>query len=230
MARKKIPRKKLLKEPDEFQTLSARAIEWAGGHRTQLIWTVSIVLFLAAGYAALRFHTARTNAQALALLERNIARYHQVLKSDGAAKAYDAVRPAFEQLLARYGGSTCAQRATLYYANISYAAGKYDQALALYRRQLDGFRDSPLLKNLIRCSVAYAQEAERSYPPAIASFQQILNAPVTSLKDEALFNLALVYAATGDVAKERAALQKIVSQHKDSLYFELAAERIAELK
>lgn len=230
MARKKIPRKKLLKEPDEFQTLSARAIEWAGGHRTQLIWAISIVVLMALGFTALRFHMARNNAKALALLERNIASYRQVLKSDGAKKAYTAVRPGFQELLERYGSSPSAQRATLYYANISYAAGKYDQALALYRKSLESFRNNPLIEDLIRSSVAYAQEAKRTYPSAIASFQEVLNAPVTPLKDEALVNLAAVYAATGDTAKEREALQKIVSQHKDSLYFELASERIAELK
>ena len=45
------------------------------------------------------------------------------------------------------------------------------------------------------------------------------------MKDEALFMLGAIYAKLGETAKSRGAFEKIVSEHGDSIYTELAREK-----
>jgi TolA-binding protein len=47
------------------------------------------------------------------------------------------------------------------------------------------------------------------------------------MKDEALFNLGRLYAAMGENEKSTAAFKKIVSDYTDSIYIELARERVS---
>ena len=53
--RKKVSRKKLLKEPDEFITFSGRMFQFVMKHKTQLTYAVSIVVALIAVLSGYRF-------------------------------------------------------------------------------------------------------------------------------------------------------------------------------
>jgi tetratricopeptide (TPR) repeat protein len=47
------------------------------------------------------------------------------------------------------------------------------------------------------------------------------------MKDEALFNLGRLYAAMGENEKSLMAFKKIISDYSDSIYVELARERVS---
>jgi tetratricopeptide (TPR) repeat protein len=230
MARKKVTRKQLLKEPDEFLTLSAKTIQWAQANSRQLSWTLAAILLLAIVFSAIRFFSVQAEAKSLVLLDQHKAAYEALLKKDGTPqKAYGQVKPSLEALIKKYNGKNGAKMATVFYADISYRAGQYDQAIGLYRRALDDYREEPAIHDLIVSSLAYAYQGKKDYPSALKYFQQLVDGPRTTLKPEALFNLAAVYAQSGDAAGEKEALQKIIAEYDNSIYAPVAREKLAVL-
>ena len=71
MAKKrKKTRKELLKEPDEFLTISAKLIGLAREHQTQLAWALGAIFFLALVVSGFRLYLIRAESNASALLDR----------------------------------------------------------------------------------------------------------------------------------------------------------------
>ncbi len=230
MARKKVTRKQLLKEPDEFLTLSAKTIQWARANSRRLSWTLAAILLVAIVFSAVRFFSARAEARSLALFDQHKTVYEALLKKDGTPqKAWEKVKPSLETLIKKYSGKNGAKMATVFYADISYRAAKYDEAIKLYLRALDDYRDEPVIHDLIVCSLAYAYQGKKDYPSAEKYFQQVVNGPRPTLKPEALFNLATLYAQNGDAAKEKEVLQKIIAEYDNSTYAPVAREKLASL-
>lgn len=230
MARKRVTRKQLLKEPDEFLTLSAKTIQWARANSRQLSWGLTIILLLAVAFSAVRFFSARAEAKSIALFDENKSNYEAALKKENSPqKAYDQVKPSLEALIKKYDGKNGARMTTVFYANISYDAGHYDQAIELYRKALTDYSQEPVLKDLIVSSLANAYQRKKEYPSAIKYFQQLADGPRVAMKDEALFNLAVAYGESGNTASEKEALQKIVSEYDNSMYAPVAREKLASL-
>lgn len=164
----------------------------------------------------------------MVIFNENKRTYEEILKKDESRqKAYDQVKPSLEALIKKYSGKSGAKMATVLYANISYEAGKFDQAIELYRTALRDYSEEPVLKDLIVSSLAHAYQGKKEPPPAIKDFQQLADGPPSTMKDEALFNLAAVYQESGNSAGEKEALQKIVSEHDSSMYAPVAREKLA---
>ena len=93
--RKKISRKKLLKEPDEFITTSGKIIQFAMQYKTHLIYAVGIVIALIVLIAGYRFFSIRSENKALALWDRAVAKYETSINTQDAIEAYRGVSEDF---------------------------------------------------------------------------------------------------------------------------------------
>ena len=100
---KKITRKELLKEPDQFITFSGRLIAFGQRYGRQLTYAVVALLVLLAGYTAVRYFIARAENRAFALLDQYSAEYRQALPSKGPQAALEAVEKGFNGLVDTYG-------------------------------------------------------------------------------------------------------------------------------
>jgi TolA-binding protein len=96
----------------------------------------------------------------------------------------------------------------------------------LYNKALSDFENNPFVKNLILRDIAYSQEGKKDYKTAAKYLEMIISGPDDANKDETLFNLGRLYAAMGDKNKSSEAFNKIISDHKDSSYLELAKEKM----
>ena len=230
MARKKVTRKQLLKEPDEFLTLSAKTIQWARANSRRLSWTLAAILLVAIVFSAMRFFSARAEAKSLVLYDQQKTAYQKILKEDGTPqKAWEQLKPSLEDIIRKYSGKNGAKMATIFFGDISYRAGKYDEAVKRYLQAMDDYRDEPVIHDLIVISLAYAYAGKKDTPAAEKYFRQIVEGPRPVLKPEALLNLAALYAQSGKPEKEKAALQKIVAEYDNSVYAPVAREKLALL-
>jgi tetratricopeptide (TPR) repeat protein len=112
---------------------------------------------------------------------------------------------------------------------MAYRAGDYDTAMALYRQNLGAFQNDPAIQGLVLSSLAYCQEAKEAYAGAAQYFDQILQSDRFLMQDDALFGLARVYEGMGEKEKRLAMLDRLVADHKDSIYHAVARETAAGL-
>ena len=225
--RKKISRKKLLKEPDEFITTSGKMIQFAMEHKTQLTYAVGIVIALIVLIAGYRFFSIRSENKALALWDRAVTQYETSIKTQDAIEAYRTVTEDFHVILDRYGNNAGGKLARITFANICYNAGEYNQAIKLYEESLKNFEHHPMIYNLILSGLGYANQQLNENQRAATYFEKIAASGGQVLRDEALFNLGVLYDKLGEREKSENAFNQITSDFPDSMYIDIVKERPA---
>jgi len=228
MAKKpKKTRKELLKEPDEFITISGKIIGFLVEHKNQLTYALGVIVALALIFSGYRFFSIRSENKAAALLDQSLAKYEKFKNDKQPLAAYDQVSDDFQLLLDKYGSKQSGKIARLTYANICYKAGKYDQSIELYKRSLTDFEKHPAIHNQVVGSLGYAYEQQADYASAVNYFIRLSSAPDTIMRGEALYHLGWLYDKLGQTDKSKAAFNKILSDHPDFIYIDLVKERMA---
>lgn len=228
MAKKrKKTRKELLREPDEFMTISGKLIGFAIDHKKQLTYALGIIVVLALIISGYRFFSIRAENNAAALLDKNLTKYNSLKADKQPDEVYGEVSADFQFILDKYKGKESAKLARIIYANICYNAGKYKQAIELFKTALTDFAKYPMIRQQILSNLGYAYEQEKDYSTAVGYFEKISTAPEPIMRDEALFHLGRLYDKLGENEKSREAYNKILTDHQDFIYIDLVKERMS---
>lgn len=227
MAKKKISRKQLLKEPDEFLTVSSKLIRFSIEYKKQISLALSVLFVLIVVVLAIRYFSNKAEDKALAMLEKGVTKYESILKDKGPNKAYHEVEKDFQRILKKYSGKKGGNLARVTYANICYNAGDSDKAIELFHTALDDFDDNPALRDLILIGLGYSHKEGKDYKTAAQYFEMVASRTDSIMKDEALFNLGWLYAEIGEPDRSNDAYKKILSDFTDSIYFDLVREKVA---
>ncbi len=227
MPKKKISRKELLKTEDEFITFSTRALQFIMTHKVRIAYGVGGLLVLVILFSGFRYFSLKGENKASALLDQGLEQYQTVLDQKDAVQAYQKVKSDFNNLLDKYSGKKSGKLARISFAHICLNAGEYDRAIELYRRALEDFDGDLSLRDLLLSGLAHSFAGKKDYSAAASYLEEIVSAPDSILKDEALFHLGRIYAAMGNDEKSRDAFSRIVNEYKGSIYFALAQEKLA---
>jgi len=227
MAAKKVTRKQLLKEPDEFITFSARLFQFAINYKVQLLVCLGAVCALVLLASGVIYFSRKSEEKAFSLMQQGLNKYQTLSQTIGPVKAYQEVSGDFEYILKKYAGKDGGKLARVSYADICYKAGEYDKAISLYRQSLKDLGEQEAVKYLILNGLGYSYEAKQEYQEAVTYFQKIASGSESIMKDDALFNLGRIYQKLGNPGKSKEAYEKIVSDHPDSIFIELAKEKMA---
>lgn len=219
-------RKELLKEPDEFITLSSRMLGFMAANKKTIGYVcfgVLLVIVLFSGYIA---YSGWQESQAAAQLAQALAKYERLRAESSQGPAVQAVAEDFKRILNDYGSRSNGAIARVHFANLCYETGDYQQAAALYQESLARFDGDPLMRVLLLKSLGYAHEGLKDYAAAAGYFEQALAAAQKDLQDDVLFHLGDLYARQGESQKSTAAFNRLLSEHQDSIYANLARERL----
>ncbi len=228
MAKKiKKTRKELLKEPDEFITISGKIIGFIVEHKNQITYALGVIVALALIFSGYRFFSIRSENKAAALLDQSLAKYENFKNDKQPVAAYDQVSADFQLILDKYGSQQSGKIARLTYANICYKAGKYDQAINLYKRSLTDFEKHPTIHSQVVGSLGYAYEQQADYASAVSYFKQLSSAADAIMRGDALYHLGWLYDKLGQTDKSTEAYNKIISDHPDFMYIDLVKERMS---
>src|SRR5210317_982164 len=174
MAKKrKKTRKELLREPDEFMTISGKLIGFAVDHKNQLAYALGIIVILALIISGYRFFSIRAENNAAALLDKSLTKYNSLKADKQPDEVYGEVSADFQFILDKYKGKESAKLARIIYANICYNAGKYKQAIELFKTALTDFAKYPMIHQQILSNLGYAYEQEKDYSTAVGYFEKI---------------------------------------------------------
>ena len=225
--RKKVSRKKLLKEPDEFITLSGKMIQFGMQYKKEIIYAVVGVVAIIVLIAGYRFFSIRSENKAMFLLNEAVAKYDRSIQAGDVNQAYQIVAKDFQTLLNQYGNKESGKLAGVTFANICFDAGEYQRSIELYEKALDHFKHHPTLYSLILSGLGHAYEQINENERAVSYFEQIIVSDDKTLHDEALFHLGVLYEKLGKKEKSEKAFNQIISDYPDSIYIDIVRERTA---
>ncbi|MGD8369843.1 MAG: hypothetical protein PVG78_19550, partial [Desulfobacterales bacterium] len=138
--KKKPTRKELLKEPDEFLTLSRRMIQYAAAHQKTIAIAAATFFGALVVFAGFRYYTMWAEDRAFALLDQASAAYDAAAAESDPAAGQRAASEAFTRLFDRYEGKAAAAVGRVVYADICYRAGDPEKAIEMYTQALNAFQ------------------------------------------------------------------------------------------
>jgi len=225
--KKKITRKQLLKEPDEFLVFSRRLFNYAMDNFQYVMIGLGGIILIALIVLGIRaLGISSENKGAIKFSEAKDA-YYQTLATDpqNIEAAYTTAQPAFEETLNDYGKTVSGKMAYIMYANICYDAGRYNKAIELYEKAMNFFDKSSSFYPLLQYNLGYAYVANQDYEKALTILERDAFSPDGLLKDDVLFLLGLVYERMGKNEKRDQIFEMIKIGNEEALFYNIVKNR-----
>lgn len=228
MAKKKVTRKQLLKEPDEFLTFSGRAALFIREHSRQFTYlggavAAGLIIYLGMttfkGYMDKKGQTTYNTA------------YYILAENAGPEKDAEALKESaelFQRVIDKYGMSKVSRLALPELAYLRMAERKYDEAIGLYLEFLDKVPDNSPYQSLARLALAACYEANGELESAIESLSQVVDGPNDFFKEQAMLSLARVYRLDNQKDRSKKILEEFLEKYKSSPFLPLAKAHLAE--
>lgn len=220
MARTERFRRKDLRQPDEFLTLSQQALAYAQEHRTTVLMAAGalvVALGLVVGYRALRASRESNAAQAYGAA-------HAYLQQD----KYPEAAQAFRAVADDYAGTAYGTLARLETANALLLAEKPGEAAVAYQQFLDAGPPTDYLRQSGLTRLGYAHEQSGKLGEALTSFEAAaaMSGPFT---EDAQVGAARTAEESGDTAKATTLYQEFLDKHPTSERRALVMARLVAL-
>lgn len=213
----------MLKQPDEFMTLSSQAITFVKDHKRQFDYlglaVLGLIIIYLGWYAYVRYinnkgQDAYNNA------------YYTMLKNTDTAKDQENQKKKeelFNRVINDYGSSKAARLAVPQLADAKFAQKKYDEAIAKYEEYLGKLSENDPYQYLTMLSLSVCYEEKGDYEKAIQSLEKIIAAGTDDFfKEQAMLSLARVYRLSGKQDKSNETLKQFKEKFPKSVFLELA--------
>jgi tetratricopeptide (TPR) repeat protein len=225
MTQKRLSRKQLLKEPDEFITFSEKGIQWVKENPKKLVYGAGVFLAAVILVSGFRYYRQTRSQTSSFLLSQNLQEYQNDVDTKDPVQALSLVQPEMERLIKKYNDQSSGRLARIYLGHFCLQAGKPDQAIAYYKKALDSFGDDPYLANLILngLGLAYSQTGDKN--SAINYYERIVISSHTLYKDSALFHLGILYEQMDQGEKAKDMFKQLAELFPDSIYAEMSKEK-----
>jgi len=229
-AQKRITRKKLLKEPDEFLTFSAKTIRFIQENQNRVSYVLIGIVVVVLGIFAFRYFSGVTARKAYALFEEGLVHYVGQASQGQSTELDEMAKAKFGEVIREYGSTKAAKLTLPLYADMHYKSGSYDKAVELYRQALKAFAEEPSILAIIWNDLGYAYEGKKDYQSAVDCFQKVIAFEGNFLKADAYFNLGRMYEALNQNQKALEAFETVASNYADSVHGKLAGDKASRLK
>ena len=226
MAKKKYSRKELLKDTDEFVSLSSRALTFLTTHTRQLQTIgiaigILIVLYMAVNtyfrYVNKKGHDAYNTAFLLAAKNLNPEAKPEDLKK---------VESLFTKVIDDHGLSKASRLALPQVAYTKFTEKQYDDAIAFYKKFLKKVSGDAAYESLANLALAACYEAKGDLKTAMTYLNPVVKAPEHPFKETAMLSLARLYRLDNNPEKAKEILEDFVENYTDSPFLSLAKAQL----
>jgi predicted negative regulator of RcsB-dependent stress response len=198
LAEKKIKRKDLLKEPDEFLTISTRVIRHAKENPRMYISGAVVAVLVALAVLAWFAYQNHRNAASHEMFEKAYHSYEEIAQQESVSpEKLDKVFEQFDQVAKDYGSLPSGEMALLYSGHVLYKKQDYKGSLERYTRMQNTHLVKSGLGPLVMYHIAMTRMALKEYDQALALFDQLSNDNSSPYRREAAASVAKIYELMG---------------------------------
>lgn len=208
----KVDRKKLLKEPDEFLTFSARAIKWSR-ENLKVVGAIAIaVVVVLAAVLGIKAYLDYHQRQAAAALAPVMAGYQAVVEGKADQKMMVALAARLKKVTDDYGATPAGLQARLALGDVQLTLGRYSQAVTTFTALTEEPEMVADLAPLAWRGLGQAQEGAKQYQDAAVSYGRAISLAGPNLGRLTKFDQARVLAAAGDKDGAAAIYRKLLAE------------------
>ena len=227
MAKKKLSRKELLKETDEFLTLSGKAARFINEHMRQVKLVGIGVVVVAVAYIAVWGYMKHTNKKGQAAY--NIAYDTLVQSLQSQEKDQDGLNKSeeqFEAVISDYGMSKAANLALAQVGHAMFRNQKYDDAIDYYDEFSAKTSDNEAYETLTRLALAACHEAKGEMKKAAEILDHIAETADNPFRETAMLNLERIYRLDNQPEKADEILKTFAKEYGNSPFISMVKARI----
>jgi len=229
VAGKKVSRKKLLKEPDEFISTTGKFIQLLRERRRQFflagVVALAVLAAAAGGFSYFRWQEGKAREaqdQALKLYQEAFGKTGD---SAGEKESFRKAQEKWREALASYSRGNTGQVSHLYMGHCRYAMKEYDQAIEAYSQCLNGpFRPMAL------DGLGYCYEAKGDLVRALEYYQKNTEENHSPFQGDGLLGMARCYESLNQKPKALEVYQKALAKNPKSNTAQFIQRKIGELK
>jgi predicted negative regulator of RcsB-dependent stress response len=231
VAEKKISRKELLKEPDEFLTTSAKVIGYTRENPRQVTTGVIIAVVCLVGALGWYGFRKHQDVKSLQMFDKAFRQYHEVLFSSEtqAPEQLDKLLTEFEAVARDYGSLPAGEMAQLYCGHVLYKKGDFKGALDRYERLRSSELTKRSLEPLVMYHVAMTRFALQDYEQAESVFTQLSKDTNSPYRREAFAAIAHIYESMGKNKEAAQAYKQYLKMFPEAPDAAFIRARLAEL-
>ena len=222
MAKKKVSRKELLKAPDEFMTLSARAMLFVREHSRQFEYIGMAIAAIIIIYLGINTYMKYINKKGQNVYNKA---YYALSKNTEPGSNQEGLKRSaelFREVIDSYGLSKVSHLAIPELAYIKFLDKKYDEAISLYQKFLNEVSDQATYQSMTRMALAACYEEKGEFKMAIENLERVMSVPDDLFKEQAMLNLARVYRLAHQQEKANKILKEFIETYGNSPFLPLA--------
>jgi tetratricopeptide (TPR) repeat protein len=226
MAKEKVTRKELLKSPDEFMTVSARAILYVKEHTKPFKIAGGILVGAALVYLGVNYYLNYANRKGQEAYDAafyELAKIKEIKADDETVKKSEEL---FNKVITDHGLSKASRLAPPQIAHLKFLEKKYDEAIRLYQTYLKEVPENTVYHSLALMALAASYEGQGDFGKAIETLQKILSSSEPSFKEQATLSLARVYGLSKQPDKAKETLKEFIEKYKNSPFLSMAKARL----
>ncbi len=230
MARK-ISRKELLKEPDEFLTITAQTIQYTKENPKKVFILSLIIAIIVLTIAGFYLYQRQGKLASHDLLERALMEY-RLLETPGQQptdEQLNKILAQFDNIVTNYPSFTAGEMALLYSGHILYKKHDYRGALDRYTRMQNTKLIKQGLGPLAVYHIAMTLFALKDYDHANAMFDQLSKDTNSPYHREAHAAIARIYEDSGKNKEAVQAYRQYLKMFPEAPDANFVKYRIAEL-
>lgn len=220
-------RRKELEQIDPFQENLLKTLAYVKENQKQFLLILGGIILVIVIFSGIMFSFKNSERIASDLVARAVITYG---KANDPVKGFAAVTADFDTVFAEYSNTSAGRMGKVRFAKICFDAGEYDRAFELYKEALEMFEDEAGMKNFLLASLGHVSQAKKDVDAAESYFLEIETGTSDLLKDEARFALAGLYEESNDTASSLAMYEKIVNDHENSIYRNIAESKIKDVQ
>lgn len=215
MVKIKVSKKRQVKEPDQFISISNQILDYISNNIRTVIF-MSVAFFILAGIVVgLWVHRGISKKEALTL-------YYRAHQKDGS------LAKDLQELTERYPHTAIARCALLELGNIYYKSHDIDKAISAYQRYEEQSSHGDL-RLFVYDSLGYCFESKGDYVRASQFFKKIIKEEGDFLHEMAYINLGRVYEKAGNTTDAIRNYQEFIKRYPNSPYLPMIKDKLSRL-
>ena len=227
MAKKKLSRKELLKNTDEFLTLSGKVALYVNEHMRQVKLVGIGLAIIAVAYIAVWGYMKHTNQKGQAAYNVAYDTLMQNFQSEDANK--DDLKKSellFEAVISDFGMSKAADLALAQVGHAKFTNKQYDAAIDYYEEFSTKASENEAYETLTLLALAACYESKGEMKKAAKILDGIVKNANNPFRENAMLNLERVYRLDKQPEKADEILKNFAKEYGNSPFFPMVKARI----
>ncbi|MBT3256970.1 MAG: tetratricopeptide repeat protein [Deltaproteobacteria bacterium] len=227
MAKKKLSRKELLKNTDEFLTLSGKVVLYFNQHMHQLRLIGIGLAAIAVLYLSVWGYMKHTNKKGQAAYNVAYDALVQSLQSEETdEEGMKKSEGLFEAVINDYGMSRAADLALAQVGHAKFTNKQYDEAIDYYQEFSNKASGNEAYKTLTLLGLAACYEAKGDMKEAVSILDGIIKASDNPFRENAMLDLERVYRLDNQPEKADEILKTFAKEYANSPFYPMVKARI----